>query len=161
MAHYAFVTRWRFEAPIESVWESIRRAEEWPTWWRGVERVEVLEPGGHDGVGGVRRFTWKSRLPYRLVLDVRTVAADRPRRLEGHAAGELEGVGVWTLLEDRGWTKVRYDWSVRTTKPWMNLLAPVARPLFAWNHDVIMRWGGEGLAGRLGCAWRDAGGGPD
>jgi hypothetical protein len=28
----------------------------------------------------------------------------------------------------------------------MNLLAPLARPVFAWNHDVVMRWGAEGLA---------------
>jgi hypothetical protein len=28
----------------------------------------------------------------------------------------------------------------------MNLLAPLARPIFEWNHDVIMRQGGEGLA---------------
>ena len=87
MADYVFVTRWRFEAPIETVWESICRAEEWPRWWRGVERVDVLEPGGSEGVGGLRRF--------------------------------------------------------------------------AWNHDVTMRWGGEDLAFRLGCAWRDAGGGGD
>ena len=32
----------------------------------------------------------------------------------------------------------------------MNLLAPVARPLFKWNHDVVMNWGAEGLAKRLG-----------
>jgi hypothetical protein len=32
----------------------------------------------------------------------------------------------------------------------MNLLAPIARPLFKWNHDVVMHWGGEGLARRLG-----------
>jgi hypothetical protein len=28
----------------------------------------------------------------------------------------------------------------------MNLLAPVARPLFKWNHDQIMRQGAEGMA---------------
>ena len=28
----------------------------------------------------------------------------------------------------------------------MNVLSPAARPLFAWNHDVVMRQGGEGLA---------------
>jgi hypothetical protein len=32
----------------------------------------------------------------------------------------------------------------------MNRLAPLARPVFGWNHDVVMRWGGEGLARRLG-----------
>ena len=46
---------------------------------------------------------------------------------------------------------VLYDWRVSTTKPWMNALGPVARPVFEYNHDVVMRWGGEGLARRLGC----------
>jgi hypothetical protein len=31
----------------------------------------------------------------------------------------------------------------------MNLLAPIARPFFRWNHDTIMRWGAEGLAKKL------------
>ncbi|MCA1656715.1 MAG: polyketide cyclase, partial [Actinobacteria bacterium] len=31
------------------------------------------------------------------------------------------------------------------------LLAPLARPVFRWNHDVVMRQGGEGLADRLGA----------
>ena len=31
----------------------------------------------------------------------------------------------------------------------MNLLAPLARPLFRWNHDAIMREGGVALARRL------------
>jgi hypothetical protein len=32
----------------------------------------------------------------------------------------------------------------------MNLLAPIARPVFGWNHDYVMRNGGEGLARLLG-----------
>ena len=47
-------------------------------------------------------------------------------------------------------TAVVYEWNVRTTKQWMNLLAPIARPVFAWNHDTVMGWGGEGLARRVG-----------
>jgi hypothetical protein len=33
----------------------------------------------------------------------------------------------------------------------MNLLSPVARPVFRWNHDYVMRTGGEGLARLLGA----------
>jgi hypothetical protein len=33
----------------------------------------------------------------------------------------------------------------------MNWLGPLARPAFAWNHDVVMHAGGEGLARRLGA----------
>ena len=39
---------------------------------------------------------------------------------------------------------------MRTTKAWMNLLAPVARPVFARNHDYVMRSGGEGMPKLLG-----------
>ncbi len=28
---------------------------------------------------------------------------------------------------------------------WMNWLAPLARPFFAWNHDAVMRQGEQGL----------------
>jgi hypothetical protein len=41
----------------------------------------------------------------------------------------------------------------------MNLLAPVARPIFAWNHDYVMRNGGEGLARLLGAPLLTSGGG--
>lgn len=66
-------------------------------------------------------------------------------RIESTAAGELEGTGLWTFSRQGPATLVRYDWNVRTTRPWMNALAPVARPLFRWNHDVVMAWGFQGL----------------
>ena len=48
-------------------------------------------------------------------------------------------------------TAVVYEWNVATTKRWMNLLAPLARPVFAWNHDWVMGNGAEGIAAHLGC----------
>ena len=33
----------------------------------------------------------------------------------------------------------------------MNLLAPIARPAFEWNHDWVMGNGGDGIATLLGC----------
>jgi hypothetical protein len=75
-----------------------------------------------------------------------------PSRLEARATGELDGTGRWTLTSADGGTLVRYDWDVRTTRRWMNLLAPAARPVFRWNHDELMREGGAGLARRLGVA---------
>ncbi|MBW8878411.1 MAG: SRPBCC family protein [Acidobacteria bacterium] len=154
MSDYAFVTRWSFQAPVEAVWQLLSEPEDWPRWWPGVEKVELLERGSDGDVGTLRRFTWKSRLPYRLAFDMRTTLVDRPHRLEGRAEGELQGTGIWQLQADGDWTRVRYDWRVATTKAWMNLLAPLARPFFAWNHDIVMGWGAEGLARRLGCAVR-------
>jgi hypothetical protein len=82
---------------------------------------------------------------------MRTTVVDRPRYMEGLADGELAGTGRWRLFEDGDVTAVVYDWDVHTTRPWMNLLAPIARPLFAWNHDYVMHAGGEGLARHLGA----------
>jgi uncharacterized protein YndB with AHSA1/START domain len=151
MADYAFVTIWRVDAPPERVYEEIRASDRWPEWWPGVEKVEEVVPGDRDGVGNVRRYTWKSKLPYKLVFEMRTTRVEPPSLLEGEAVGELDGTGLWTLRAIPEGTEVRYDWRVKTTKAWMNLLAPIARPVFRWNHDVVMGWGGEGLARRLGA----------
>lgn len=40
---------------------------------------------------------------------------------------------------------LRFDEEVVSTKPVMNLLAPIARPLFRVNHTRIMRHGEQGL----------------
>lgn len=149
MAEYRFLTTWCLEAAIEPVWEAIYDSETWPSWWKGVERVVELEPGDEDGIGRVGRYTWKSRLPYQLEFDMRTTRLERPHLMEGEAIGELSGTGRWRLFEGNGATAVIYEWNVRTTQRWMNLLSPLARPVFAWNHDVVMRQGGEGLARHL------------
>ena len=150
VAEYTFLTTWCLDAPIEAVWDAIYESERWPEWWKGVERVVELEPGDDDGVGSVSRYTWKSRLPYRLEFDMRTTRVERAHLLEGVAEGDLDGSGRWRLFDGLG-TAVTYEWSVTTTEAWMNVLAPLARPVFAWNHDVVMRQGGEGLARRLGA----------
>lgn len=150
MASYDFVTIWRIEAPIEQVWKEIYYTEHWPDWWKGVISVEELKEGDDLGVGSIRRYTWRTKLPYKLIFDIETVKVEPMTYLEGRSSGELDGNGIWQLTEDEQHTIVRYDWQVNTTKLWMNILAPIARPLFEWNHNIVMRWGAESLAKRLG-----------
>lgn len=152
MKTYEFVTVWRVDAPIERVWNEIYHSQDWPTWWKGVESVVETLKGDERGVGSVHRYTWKSKLPYRLSFDMKTIRIEPPSVLEGIASGELQGRGLWQLSTEGSDTIVRYDWQVETTKSWMNLLAPVARPMFEWNHNVVMSWGAEGLARRLGAS---------
>jgi uncharacterized protein YndB with AHSA1/START domain len=139
------------DAPRDEVFQAIWDSERWPSWWRGVESVVKVEEGDEEGVGSLGRYVWKSRLPYRLEFEMRTTKVERPRLMEGEAEGELTGTGRWRVFEESGVTAVVYEWDVRTTSAWMNLLAPVARPFFAWNHDVVMRWGGEGLSRLVGA----------
>ena len=149
-ARYRFLTTWIVDAPREAVWEVISEVEEWPCWWRGVEVVEKIEHGDERGVGSVYRHRWRSRMPYTVGFEMRTTRIERPFALEGEARGELEGVGRWRLYEGDA-TAVTYEWIVRTTQPWMNAVAPVGRPVFIWSHNLVMRWGGEGLAHLLGA----------
>ena len=149
MAEYEFLTTWSLDAPIEDVFDLLNDAAGYPRWWKGVVSVEVLAPGDETGVGQVDRLVWRSVLPYSLGFDVKATQIRRPYLIEGHASGELEGVGTWRLYQGEG-VAVVYHWQARTTKRWMNILGPLSRPAFSWNHDVVMRQGGTGLAAELG-----------
>jgi len=146
MSDYEFVSHWNIAAPIDDAYAAIEDANSWPEWWRGVLSSVELKPGDANGIGGIRRTVWKSALPYKLEFDSEVVRVERNKVIEVRAFGHLDGRGLWQLEPDGDdKTRVRYDWTVKTTKAWMNLLSPIARPLFRWNHDVIMRWGEDGL----------------
>jgi len=146
VAEYRFLTTWLLEAPRERVWDAIYESERWPEWWHGVLEADKLEEGDESGVGQYGRYVWKSKLPYKLEFFVRTTKVEKPFLLEGNAEGELAGVGRWRLFEQGGITAALYEWNVHTTRAWMNVLTPIARPIFAVNHDYVMRNGGRGLA---------------
>lgn len=151
MSDYEFITIWHIDAPVERVWHVIEDARRWPEWWKGVLSVTELKPGDENDIGSIRRTVWKSALPYKLEFDSEILRIERLKHIEIRAFGELDGHGLWTFeAENDEETLVRYDWRVTTTRSWMNLLSPIARPFFRWNHDVIMRWGEVGLKQRLG-----------
>lgn len=150
MASYSFLTTWILEAPRERVWDAIYDAERWPEWWRGVRSVEKLEAGDADGVGALYRQEWRSVIPYPVRFEARITRIERPTLIEAVADGELAGTGRWRILDGRE-TVVTYEWNVRTTRAWMNVVAPLARPIFRWNHNVVMHQGGECLAALLGA----------
>jgi len=150
VSYYEFVTIWNLDAPVEKVWEEIKDSGSWPEWWKGVIRVVELEAGDGDGVGAIHRSTWKSALPYTLEFDSEIVRIEKFKFMEARAFGELDGKGLWRFeTVGNGKTRVQYDWQVNATKLWMRYLSPLARPLFRWNHDVIMGWGEKGLKKRL------------
>lgn len=150
-AEYAFRTEWQIGAPRDAVFDALHASEHWPEWWEGLEDVVKLEEGDGEGRGSLGRYVWRSLTGYRLAFDMRITRVERPQVMEGRATGDLDGTGAWRLHDAADGTAVTFEWRVRTTRWWMNVLAPVARPLFRWNHDRLMRNGGEGLARRLGA----------
>ena len=158
MANYVLDTVWWVTAEPEVVWPVLTAVEEWPIWWRGVLAVERLHEGDPSGRGRRYRTTWRGRLPYILTFETETTRIEPPVLIEGQARGQLRGTGTWRLRPDGEATRVHYRWAVHTTRPWMNALAPLARPVFRWNHDAIMRWGAEGLSRQLNVPVRFASG---
>lgn len=69
--------------------------------------------------------------------------------IEGRAEGELAGPAAGPFVRNANRTHVRYDWMVEVTKQWMPALAPLLRPVFAWNHGNVMGWGYDGLTRTL------------
>lgn len=146
---YSFTTIWKIKAPLQEVWQVIYAHEEWPDWWKGVIKAETLQEGDESNLGKKVRYTWKSFLPYALTFDMESCNIQEPFVLEGIASGELEGEGKWQFEEHDGITTLQYNWNVNTTKKWMNDFSFMLKPLFKWNHDIVMKWGAKGLAKKL------------
>lgn len=123
--------------------------DQWPEWWVSLERIVEIKKGDLQGIGALHRYTWKGVLPYRLTFDINVLNILPCSLLEGQASGAVEGRGVWSFTASGKETIVKYDWNVRTTIRWMNYLAPLAAPVFRWNHDMVMREGARGLARKL------------
>jgi uncharacterized protein YndB with AHSA1/START domain len=155
-ADYHYVSTWQLQAPIEQVWAAISHLEQLPAWYPAVQQVQTLTPGDPDTVGSRVRYLIKGRLPMQLAFEATIARVDPPRELELQADGDLAGTGHWELQQQGEVTTVRYLWDVHTTKPWMNLVAPVARPLFTWNSKGVMLQAGEGLARHLEVPLVDA-----
>ena len=142
---FTYVTEWHLDAPISQVWEALVDVESWPRWWPHVRSVRTLHGGATDGLGSVRRLRWSSRLPYGFTLDVETTVLRVPTKLVGRATGAMAGVGTWELACAGAGTRVRYTWTLELHTRWMRLAAPFMAPVFRWNHEGVMRSGGQGL----------------
>ncbi|HEY5846940.1 MAG TPA: SRPBCC family protein [Microlunatus sp.] len=150
MITYAFVDEWRIGSDVETVWTAFRRLEEWPEWWPSARSLTLVEPGSERGVGAVWRFVFQTRLPYRMRFDATFVGIEEFVVVEAEVAGRFEGAGRWVVTAIPGGTLLRFDWTVTPQIAWMQLVAPVARPVFGWNHRSLMVEGGAALARRLG-----------
>ena len=144
MAAYHFVTRWQIRAPIERVYEALTTPERYAEWWPSIVAYRSLTPG-LTGVGARAERVVRGRLPYTLRYTTTTTKMDPPREVAYNSEGDLIGRGRFTLEPRDGGTEVTFDWDVRTTGLAMNVLAPLLRLLFSWNHHWVMAQGGRGL----------------
>lgn len=145
------MTTWTFGAPVERVWAEVGDPLNWKTYWAGLEDVRAMAPGMPPGPGAAYELVFKSFLPYTLTMRARIDDYAESSRIVIATEGELEGTAEFRVEPVEDGTRTELVWTTRTTKAWMNALAFLLRDLFAWNHDVLMRRAGNGLAQRIGA----------
>jgi uncharacterized protein YndB with AHSA1/START domain len=155
-ARFRLISHWHLDAPAERVWAALTETGDWPAWWPYVRAVRELRPGTGDGFGARHHLAWGSRLPYGLSFEAEVIQAQRPWLLRARVRGDLNGMGTWELTPAGGGTRLRYLWCVEPGTRWMRLLAPLAGPVFRWNHAAVMRAGAQGLARHLGVRLLEA-----
>lgn len=151
-AKYHLVSRYRLSSDREAIWNALQDVPHWPTWWRWLKGVDIIrQPTSEDGVGGIYHNRIASPLRYGFTYETEVIAIDRPETISLTSTGDLEGRGRFDLSEDpSGGTDLTFTWLVCTPKWWMNLMAPIGRPAFVWNHDRLMTDFGRGLAATTG-----------
>ncbi len=142
---FDFFDEWRVAARPDVVWTAVRDVGTWPQWWRSVRSVTLLDA---PGAQVVHAFRFRTRLPYDMAF-VASVLHDDGHGVEAWVTGRVDGRGSWRVEPVDGGTLVRFDWWVRPQLAWMKAVAPLARPVFSWNHRSLMAEGARGLAARL------------
>jgi hypothetical protein len=148
-ADYSFRTSFELSAPPTEVHTAALSPERWLSRMPHVRELVQLADGGAEGDGARYRTTVAAAAPYRLRWEMEAVRVVTPERIEWLAEGDLSGRGIWELTPSVTGTEVVSSAILRTTRWWMNLLEPLARPLFVRNHDLVMRAGVDALATHL------------
>jgi uncharacterized protein YndB with AHSA1/START domain len=151
---YEIVSRWRVRGPIERAFEVLSDVQAAPRWWpQAYHRVREITPGDADGRGRILEITTKGALPYELTWRLEIIEVEPPHLIRLRASGELVGFGEWQLGESGEEVVLVYTWRVRAEHPVLRRLEFLLKPLFALNHNWVMRKGEAGMkremAGRM------------
>ena len=146
---YDWRTGWFVPAPLSVVYEAMTSREALRQWW---PVMELVDDGGGDelGVGSsvsfrVHQAPDVARLapPFRIHCVYTDVEPER--RLREVVTGDLSGVLETSFSEDRGGTRVTFNWYVRVTNPVLNALGYLIEPVYRHSHDTVMEAGESGL----------------
>jgi hypothetical protein len=139
LTHYVFQSRWLLDSSPEDCYEVLYDVESYPRWWPEIKEVHMLDKD--RACYRVRSF-----LPYYLDFESSRSREDKGAGvLEANLTGDLEGFSRWTISKSSTGSVLVFDEEVVTTKRIMNILAPMARPIFKANHEFMMRHGEAGL----------------
>jgi uncharacterized protein YndB with AHSA1/START domain len=147
---YELESRWRVPGKIDAVYDVLTDAEALPHWWPDAYyRVREVARGDAQGRGRIADIVTRGKLPYEISWRLELLEAEKPNRILVRASGELVGYGEWRLRQDGETVELDYTWHVRAEKPWMKRIEFLLKPVFALNHQWVMRRGEQGMVEEL------------
>ena len=137
-------------ATVAEVYELLSHGEWLPQWWKGVYLdAAKLSDNPEPRIGDRLRVRARGALPYELNFILEATALDPDRRVQVRTAGDFDGVWTATLSQADAGVRVDLVWQVTVLRPILKRLAPLLRPLFAWNHRWTTPRGEQGLKAYL------------
>ena len=137
---YVFRSRWELASPPSDVFDALYDLANYPGWWPQVRAVHRFDEDHHKMV--VRSF-----LPYEIDYTLIRETSDRAQGLlRGRVEGDIVGTIEWRINPSPSGCVAYFFEDVETTLEVLNLLAPVARWMFEFNHQLMMRDGHLGLS---------------
>lgn len=144
---FRFETRWSVPHPLIHVWNQVGLVSKYPTWWKGIERVDLLQgPELPISVGSKAAYTVASPL-YTLHYQTETIEFDMGKYILARATGDLDGTGKWIFEHNDHTTHATFIWEVALTPPFLHAVShlPGARSIMEFFHDRLMAQGEQGL----------------
>lgn len=136
---YRFRSVWRLSVPVGDVFDVVTDPGSYPLWWPDIHGVGRIDDDTAEVV-------CKSVLPYALVFRLHRAEQDAAAgRLVVAMTGDLEGYCRSTVVQRPSAVTLEIVQEVVVNKRLLQLLAPVARPVFRANHAAMMWRGQRGL----------------
>ena len=143
---YEFVSTWRVPGTCGEVADVLSGTRSLAEWWPSVYlEADELNAANAQGVGRRIRVVTKGWLPYTLRWEFVTVESRYPYGFTLAAAGDFNGRGVWTFVQEGPDVVMTYDWRLEVEKPLVKQLSFLLKPLFESNHRWAMARGEESL----------------
>ena len=136
---------WRFDVPVEQLWERVTAVEEYDRWWPWLAE---FDPDGGFTRGASWGCTVAPPLPYRIRFAL--VLEDvRPERLVcARVIGDIRGAAVLTIDGGGGTSRARLRSELAPANPLLRGVGVTARPLILWGHDWVLDSGQRQFAER-------------
>ena len=142
MTDFDFHSVWTLPASADRVYDVLANAERYSQWWPQIRRVRATDE--HSGSMSIR-----SAVPLTLLVFGRREVEDSvDRYLKVRLSGAMTGWSSWAVRPTGSGCIAEFRQQVAVSGA-LGSASKIAKPVFEWNHEAMMRGGHRGLSAYL------------